>query len=426
MPVNWRAVGGALLATVALLVVLLLALRLTNGAGRGWVAAGVVLVLGLVWAGWRVRRASRWVAVAVSTALAVLVCLPGVPTGRVLPPEPPGAVSDRWTLDTGSTVAVHRYPAPSGTRVSEVPILYLHGGPIRGVARIDHAFLAELAVSAGRDVYLYEQAGAGRSDLLALEEYSVERSTRDLLAVIDRMDRGPVDVIGFSAGGSLLAAALTDPGAPERVRRAVFVEPGPMDGPTAAEAGPAGSPNAGDLAGPLPGPRSTTTPRYAVAFGLQRLGWLSAENRMVGQAEALNAFTAADLGRDTARAYCARDADRIPEEDSARTFSFNPAASARVMEDIRDSPALDADLAQVRTPAMLMVAECSAQPLAWSVRLAERLPSLDRVQRMPGVGHRVWNGLDENNARAIAVIDAFLRGADPVLPDVTLPDVALP
>jgi hypothetical protein len=36
---------------------------------------------------------------------------------------------------------------------------------------------------------------------------------------------------------------------------------------------------------------------------------------------------------------------------------------------------------------------------------------------MPGVGHHTWNGLDGNNARAVAVITAFLQGRPAPVPD---------
>jgi hypothetical protein len=36
---------------------------------------------------------------------------------------------------------------------------------------------------------------------------------------------------------------------------------------------------------------------------------------------------------------------------------------------------------------------------------------------MPGVGHRMWNGLDDNNERAAAVITAFLQGRPSPLPN---------
>ncbi|XCM30590.1 hypothetical protein ABXI76_15490 [Streptomyces parvus] len=36
---------------------------------------------------------------------------------------------------------------------------------------------------------------------------------------------------------------------------------------------------------------------------------------------------------------------------------------------------------------------------------------------MPGVGHHMWNGLDDNNTRAAAVITAYLQDRPAPLPN---------
>ena len=115
-----------------------------------------------------------------------------------------------WSLSTGSRVAVYHYPpANSGTR-HPVPFVYLNGGPVRGISVLDHRFL-QLLARQGYDVYAYEQAGGGRSDLLPMDQYTISRSVRDLAAFVDRLDKGKVDVLGFSSGGVVLTRALADP-----------------------------------------------------------------------------------------------------------------------------------------------------------------------------------------------------------------------
>jgi hypothetical protein len=61
-----------------------------------------------------------------------------------------------------------------------------------------------------------------------------------------------------------------------------------------------------------------------------------------------------------------------------------------------------------RRPAMLMIAECSAQVRQWETAVLAADPAIQRTQYMLGVGHHMWNGLDDNNQRAAAVITAFL------------------
>ncbi|MFE0255474.1 alpha/beta fold hydrolase [Streptomyces sp. NPDC059010] len=412
----------ALAAVAALVVVFLALIVLTDGAGSGvgaWLAALCVGVVAALWRGRRRIRAARlvpFVPVVVAAALTASVCVPTTPTARRYPPALPFVATQHWSLDTGSRVAVYHYPPAKSAARHPVPLVYLNGGPVRGISLLDHRFLRLLARQ-GHDVYAYEQAGGGRSELLPMDQYTISRSVRDLGAVIRRLDKGKADVLGFSSGGAVLTRALADPGVAARMHRAIVAEPGPMDGPTARITGHKGRESARDLAPAMTGPRSTYVPRYAVAFGLMRLGLLTPDTGLIGQAEGVNAFTAADLGSDTASAYCARDAHRIPAEDSARNFSFSPAASLRIQETVRDSPSIAAQLRRSRTPAMLMIAECSSQVRQWATAVLADDPAVRRTQYMPGVGHHMWNGLDGNNDRAAAVITAFLRDRPAPVPN---------
>ncbi|WP_319697580.1 alpha/beta hydrolase [Streptomyces sp. ME19-01-6] len=411
------------LAAIAGLVVLFLALIvLTDGAASGLPAWGTTLGIATAAALWWGRR-RPWPArlvpflpVVVAAALTASVCIPTVPTARRSPPDLPFVATQHWTLATGSRVAVYHYPpANAGTR-HPVPLVYLHGGPVRGISVLDHRFL-QLLARQGYDVHAYEQAGGGRSDLLPMDQYTIARSVRDLDAFVDRLGKGRVDILGFSAGGVVLTRALADPRVAARLHRAIIAEPGPMDGPTAHITGHKGRESARDLAPTMTGPRSTRTPRYAVAFGLMRLGLLTPDTGLIGQAEGVNAFTAADLGSDTASSYCARDAHRIPVEDTEQNFSFSAAASLRIQETIKDSPSIAPQLRHSRTPAMLMIAECSSQVRQWATTILANDPAIQRTQYMPGVGHHMWNGLDDNNDRAAAVVSAFLQDKPTPLPN---------
>ncbi|MFE3991509.1 alpha/beta fold hydrolase [Streptomyces goshikiensis] len=412
-----------LLAAVVMLGFVLLALiALTDGAGSGLAAWLTTLGVGAVLARWRGRRRTwparlvPFVPVLVAAALTVAICIPTVPTARRYPPALPFVTTQYWSLTTGSRVAVYHYPPAYPSPRHPIPLVYLGGGPVRGISLLDHRFL-QLLARQGYDVYAYEQAGGGRSDLLPMGQYTISRSVGDLAAFVDRLDKGKVDILGFSSGGVVLTRALADPTVAARLHRAVIAEPGPMDGPTAHITGHKGRESARGLAPAISGPRSTNVPRYAVAFGLMRLGFLTPEAGLIGQAEGDNAFTAADLGSDTASAYCARDAHRIPAEDSAQNFSFSPAASLRIQQTVKDSPSIAPHLRQSRTPAMLMIAECSSQVRQWATAILANDPAIQRTQYMPGVGHHMWNGLDDNNDRAAAVITAFLQDKPAPLPN---------
>jgi hypothetical protein len=66
---------------------------------------------------------------------------------------------------------------------------------------------------------------------------------------------------------------------------------------------------------------------------------------------------------------------------------------------------------------MLMIAECSSQVRQWATAILADDPAIRRTQYMPGVGHHMWNGLDDNNDRAAAVIAAFLQDKPAPLPN---------
>jgi hypothetical protein len=64
-----------------------------------------------------------------------------------------------------------------------------------------------------------------------------------------------------------------------------------------------------------------------------------------------------------------------------------------------------------------VIAECSAQVRQWETTVLDDDPAIQRTQYMPGVGHHMWNGLDDNNTRAAAVIMAFLQDKPAPLPN---------
>ncbi|MEU8057905.1 alpha/beta hydrolase [Microbispora bryophytorum] len=413
-----RLIGRLILAVLAVvgLAGLFLALTVLTDGARGGLAAWLTAFgAGVIAALWRGRgrtwpgRLWPFVPVIVAVALTASVCVPTAATTRQYPPDLPFVATRHWSLSTGSRVAVYHYPPAAGAPRRPTPLLYLHGGPVRSISVLDHRFLRLLA-GRGYDVYAYEQPGGGRSDLLPMGQYTISRSVRDLAAFINRLNRGPVDVLGFSAGAVVLTRALATADVAVHVHRAIIAEPGPMDGPTAMISGQQGRPSARGLAPAPAGPRATRVPRYAVAFGLIQLGLLTPGSGLITQAEGVNAFKAADLGSDTASAYCARDAGRIPVEDTAENFSFGVAASLRIMKTIKDSPSIVSELKRSRTPAMLMIAECSSQVRQWETAVLAADPAIEPTQYMPGVGHHMWNGLDGNNERAAAVITAFLQG----------------
>lgn len=161
-----RFAGRLLLAAaavVALIVFFLALIVLTKGAGSGfaaWAATVGVVIPAALWRGrrraWR-ERLVPLVPVAIAAALTASVCIPTVPTARRYPPALPFVATQHWSLGTGSQVAVYHYPPANGSTPHPIPLVYLNGGPVRGISLLDHQFL-QLLARQGYDVYAYEQA----------------------------------------------------------------------------------------------------------------------------------------------------------------------------------------------------------------------------------------------------------------------------
>lgn len=145
------------------------------------------------------------------------------------PQAVPATVTDDPSLPTldGASVALHgRVGGPDGTPL----VLVLHGGP-----DADHRSLVGLtALADTRRVLLYDQRGAGLSPRLPPERLRVAEHLADLDALIETHSPDtPVVLIGHSWGAMLAVAYLGH--RPERIERAVLIEPGFLDASGYAE-----------------------------------------------------------------------------------------------------------------------------------------------------------------------------------------------
>jgi len=102
------------------------------------------------------------------------------------------------------------------------PLLLLHG--FTGSHSTWEPFVSNLSVK--YRLLMPDLVGHGQSDAPAdPERYSIERCVDDLLAMLDRLDIGGFDLLGYSMGGRVaLHLALA---APERVRRLVLESASP-------------------------------------------------------------------------------------------------------------------------------------------------------------------------------------------------------
>lgn len=129
-----------------------------------------------------------------------------------------------WHLNTGSRIAYTFLKAKGTPR--ESPVIFLQGGPGGPIFESNIRLLGGLTED-GYNVYLYDQIGCGLSDRLNhIEEYTVDRHISDLEEIIKTIGTEKVILIGQSWGAILAALYIADH--PEKVERAIFTGPGPL------------------------------------------------------------------------------------------------------------------------------------------------------------------------------------------------------
>lgn len=405
------------LVCVALFGFLILLIA-TNGLGGGWPAAmATVAASALVWWAFTRRPPVRLpgkIVLAVPAALSLLtvwLCVPVASQQRQF--QAPSSVAERrfWSLPTGSRLAYwHVEPRPGAPERAE-PIVFVHGGPGGYSGEYNRRFLARLA-SDGYDVWVYDQAGGGDSDLLPETAYSHERNVADFKAVLDEIGAPKVSVISQSYGAMILASGLADPTIRPRIAKAVFVEPGAYDFSVLDRvpeqnlyggAKPFGSVPAADRAA-----SALAQPRVLLGLLLPR------GNQFLGQDEAANAFGGADMREQRYRSYCAADADRV--DVNALPIGLNLKANFAInQQGATEKRSLKAALAGSRVPAMVMLGECSYVGRGYQTALIDDYPAIDRVAYVTGVGHSIWNGLDHHDAVALRTLEEFFAGTPPTI-----------
>lgn len=130
------------------------------------------------------------------------------------------------SLPTGSRIASWTIPATSDAK-HQTPIIFLHGGP--GLYTEDRR-MEEGSVlrDLGFSTIYFDQAGGGRSDRLAVSEYSLARAVSDLEALRAALGHDRIILWGNSYGAAL--ATLYAQQFPDRVAALILTAPGMFPG----------------------------------------------------------------------------------------------------------------------------------------------------------------------------------------------------
>lgn len=205
---SWRAALGA--AGLALLVLSWARVRLARWRSQ---RRGPATGLGPLLA-----RPQRGLPVLVVTA-AVLSATWLIPSTPAPGPPPPAGVE--WLArPDGSRLAVH---VTRAVDARAPPLIFVHGGP--GVADMRHDAPVFAALATDRDVWVYDQVGAGASTRLQdVTRYTTDRAVADLEAVRRRTGSARVVLVGHSWGARIVTVYLARH--PDAVAALVLSSPG--------------------------------------------------------------------------------------------------------------------------------------------------------------------------------------------------------
>ena len=170
------------------------------------------------------RRLFIGIGVLVLLPLLIFMSALFLPRTYPVPRSEKRASTRYWELSTGSTIG---YTLCEGKGAKKpFPVVFLQGGPGGAVYDRNIETLSSLTDD-GFDVYLYDQAGCGFSARLgSIEEYTVDRHTRDLEEIVKKTGAAKVILIGQSWGAILAAFFMA--GHPGMVEKVILTGPGPL------------------------------------------------------------------------------------------------------------------------------------------------------------------------------------------------------
>lgn len=406
------------------LIVFYLLLLATNGKLGGVVALVISLIILGIWI-WLLhrkqhnRKRTMYVTAMtlIPTAFCAYLCIPVA--SRSLPEQQlfDAAPTQYWQLSTGSKIAYYYLPAAT-KQPEKATILFLHGGPGASISS-DHIDYFKRFTEEGFEVYLYDQAGSGRSDLLNKSEYSHNRNVDDLAEIVQHIDSDNIALIGHSYGGTLAASAVADNRISPKLSNVVFSEPGPlpMDYTQLDQYLSEHVPSS-DYQNPRKPssetPRAILTPRILLGvFALPR------GNEFLPQEEATNVFEPDDIQSMISYSYCPDEQEPpapITEDSGVR---LNPVANALISSSQSDDGNAF-NLGKFETanvPGMLLLGECSYIFRRDQLAFLTAYSQMERVQYIENFGHSLLHSFEDGRDAPFKSILAFLEDKPAPLPN---------
>ncbi|UZO82184.1 alpha/beta hydrolase [Aquimarina sp. ERC-38] len=136
--------------------------------------------------------------------------------------DTPRKSTQYWELSTGSKIAYTQLK--SEVESIKSTIIYLHGGPGGYIDNSTIETYREISKQ-GYNVYLYDQIGCGLSKRLKNpDEYTVDRHSKDLKEILEKLNVPNVILVGQSWGGFLASYFVSNN--PNLITKLVLTAPG--------------------------------------------------------------------------------------------------------------------------------------------------------------------------------------------------------
>ena len=283
-----------------------------------------------------------------------------------------------WKLSTGSNIAYWHYAAEGIKKPT--PIIFLHGGPGLFVTDSDKDFCSKFTKE-GYDVYLYDQPGAGFSDTLKMDEYTIHRDVEDIEAIRKKIGAEKVIIVGQSFGGVLASSYVTT--YPNNVEKIVFTSPAGLSENRIEESKEPR--NAGELIKPFKSSFAEEV-RLSIIMVLDQVINKQAGENLVSQKEVTDYTTR--MTRDAlAMAFPPSYVNKIPK---IKAGGLNLHSNIAIQSDFkRISADLRNKIKKVNIPVLILRSEYDYIPWGNTREYRELYPN-SKLVYIKDAGHDIW------------------------------------
>lgn len=307
-----------------------------------------------------------------------------------------------WELSTGSKIAYWHYPANAIKKPT--PILFLHGGPGAFIRDLERNFFSKFTKE-GYDVYLYDQPGAGFSDSLKMNEYTINRYVEDIEAIRKKIGSEKIIIIGQSFGGVLGSSYVSK--YPKNVKKIVFTSPGELGIPHTKEQYDKPR-NAAELIEPFEIPFQEALRIKLVQILDNNINVKTGEN-LISQKE-IRDYSTRLIYDAVARSYPPSYVNKLPKlKYGGLNLHSNFLLNADLIE---ESDKIKKDIIKVKVPTLILRGEYDY--VSWKGTLEyNKLYPNSKLVYIKNSGHILW-GVNEKDTYNI--ISDFLLNKDLSLP----------